>query len=63
MYYSSHKAADFFCCKNNILSIFLLFFGAYFAYCTKESRYKIKKNKGEKTWKKKNAKILQQLKK
>lgn len=62
MYHSSLTAADFFC-KNNILFIFLLFFGAYFAYCTKESRYKIKKNKGEKIWKKKNAKILQQLKK
>ena len=62
MYHSSLTAADFFV-KIIFCLFFLLFFGAYFAYCTKESRYKIKKNKGEKTWKRKNVKTSQQLKK
>lgn len=61
MYCSSHKAAVF-CCKNNILSIFLLFFGAYFAYCTKESRYKIKKIK-EKNMEKEKCKNITAVKK
>lgn len=41
----------------------MLFFDAYFAYCTKESRRKIKKNKGEKHMEKEKCKNITAVKK